>query len=370
MSFFTITTTFHSASIAKISVLVCCGIAYITIGIYGYAICARSPRTLLRLAYFFIQLVLGGVIVYLSAGVSFNALILLPLAGHSVLLLTENWTLAVNSAMSIIYAGSMYYVNQGFAGDWSSLLTFFAGQVFIIFFTQMAVNEERARIEVEKLAEDLKLANERLRDYANQIEENTIVKERNRMAREIHDGLGHSLTTIHMQIQAANAVMDSNPTAAKKTLESARELTRQALSEVRSSVSTLRSSPEEELSLLERIHTLLDRSQSLGLDVDWKVVGSPRPLSSQGELTIYRTIQEAINNTFKHAEAQHVWVLLDYSLTNQVKLSVSDDGHGTDDLEGGFGLIGIKERVQILGGDVRIDTSPGNGFEIQVTIPE
>ena len=169
------------------------GIAYMAIGIYGYAFAVRSGKLHYHLAYFAIQLLLGGMIVFLGKGAGFNAMVLLPLAGHSVVLLPRSWRLAVNIAIVGTYALALNPPGVNNWGMiWSGMPLFLAGQIFIVVFTQMAVSEEKARAEVELLVKELEEANQRLREYSLQVEELTITKERNRLVRQIgfqHDAL-------------------------------------------------------------------------------------------------------------------------------------------------------------------------------------
>jgi signal transduction histidine kinase len=168
---------------------------------------------------------------------------------------------------AITSAGVYLFATNAYARDWSvSLATlplFIGGMFFIMIFTQVAVGEEQARHEVNRLIGDLEAANARLREFATQVEELTITKERNRLAREIHDGLGHYLTTIYMQIQASLAVMPRDPNTAVEMMVKAQNLSQEALQEVRRSVSSLRS--EEDLPVPARIDKLLHDGDTSGL---------------------------------------------------------------------------------------------------------
>ena len=201
-SYFTTFSLLQSATSFELLLMISLGVAYITLGIYGYAYAMRFGRIGIHLVYFAVQLMLGSLIVYLGRGVGFNAMVLLPLAGHSVVLLPRNWRLVVNIAILLTYAVTLEVVSGDPGMVWSSIPVFLAGQIFILAFTQMAVSEEKARSKVEQLVSELEDANQNLREYALKIEELAIARERNRLAREIHDGLGHYLTTVHMQIQA------------------------------------------------------------------------------------------------------------------------------------------------------------------------
>ena len=367
-SYFTTFSATHQPTPIQIISLIALGILYVAIGIYGYAYITNSGKRIYHLAYFAVQIPVAGLIIYLGKGVSFNAMILLPLAGHSVMLLSQEWMLVTNISIALTFMVSEYFVGYPWGDIWNSFQLLVAGQVFIVAFTQMAVNEEKNRKEVERLASDLATANHHLREYAMQVEELAIAKERNRLAREIHDGLGHFLTTIHMQIQAARAVMPNDPPRALETLVKAQNLTQEALADVRRSVAALRVSPGETRPLEENVQELLE-SCSGSITTELKISGIIRPLPPAQQLTLFRAVQEGINNTLKHAQASHLWIHLDYTQANAVRLVVSDDGHGSAEFKQGFGLMGLNERMHLLQGELHISTAPGGGFTFELTVP-
>ncbi len=248
-------------------------------------------------------------------------------------------------------------------------MAYLAGIVFVVVFTQVAVSERRTRAEVERLAAELGEANRKLREYAVQAEELATAKERNRVAREIHDSLGHYLTVINVQIEAARAVMQSDRERALDALSKAQTLTQEGLAEVRRSVAALRASPTESRPLPEVVATLVDECRASGILTESLVTGTPRPLPPQAELTLYRAAQEGLTNVRKHAHASRADLTLDYSDAARVRLVVQDNGVGGNGSSGGFGLLGLRERVQLLGGQVRTRTAAGQGFTLEVEVP-
>jgi signal transduction histidine kinase len=200
------------------------------------------------------------------------------------------------------------------------------------------------------------------------VEELATTNERNRIAREIHDGLGHYLTVINMQIQAARAVQESDPARASEAMGKAGAMAQEALADVRRSVAALRASPTENKPLTESIQALADETRAAGIQTDFAVQGTPRPLSPQADLTLYRAAQEALTNIRKHAHASAVNIRLNYD-NGTVKLTVKDNGVGTAATDNGFGLIGVRERTQLLNGQVNVNTAPGQGFSLEVSLP-
>jgi signal transduction histidine kinase len=240
---------------------------------------------------------------------------------------------------------------------------------FVVMFTQLRLNEQEARVKAEELAHKLEVANHQLAEYASQAEELAATQERNRLAREIHDNLGHYLTIVNVQIEAAKVTCESEPARALEALGKAQELAKKGLTSVRESVAALRVSPVEDRSIDEAIGELIEETKAFGIPTEFKTLGNIKPIESKSALALYRVVQEGLTNVRKHASASHVEVELDFSQAEVIRLTLKDDGVGAADTDGGFGLIGLRERVQLLGGEFRIHTQPGKGFRIEVTLP-
>lgn len=364
--------TFSQAAVTSlflILILVCLGIAYITVGIYGFGLISRSSRVLYRIGYFVLQLVIGGFIIYYTNGIGVSVLILLPLVSHSAMLLDQDWMFGINVGIIGTFAVATYAYTHDWQSVWSQLPIFFVGQVFILIFTQMALTERQARIKQEKLTRELEEANRHLSEYAAQVKELTLTQERNRLAREIHDGLGHYLTTINMQIKAAEAMLERDNQKARHMMADAEELSSQALVDVRNSVYALRIDEGENGSLEERIRKLISASNVRQMDIQFEIEGKQRPVSPQVDLTLFRACQEGINNAMKHSDADLLSIQLDFTDPDSISLVISDNGSGADDIQGGFGLIGIRERVKLLNGTVSVSTESGAGFTISIQLP-
>jgi signal transduction histidine kinase len=189
------------------------------------------------------------------------------------------------------------------------------------------------------------------------------------VARDIHDGLGHHLSVVQMQVQAARAVLPTDPVRADELLGKAEHQAREALVEVRRSVEALRAEPNRR-SLEDTLAELADETRAAGLDASLTLVGTARPLPPETEEALYRVTQEALTNTRRHAAAKCAAVVLDYSAEDTVRLRVEDDGAGlADTRNSGFGLLGVRERVQGLGGRVDIISPPGTGVVMSVVLP-
>ena len=296
-------------------------------------------------------------------------MIMLPLVSHAVIALNQNWSLIVTIGILVSYVTAIWSYSHNLELIWQVLPIFFVGLIVVLIFTQMAVNENKAREKLEYLAMELSEANRHLSDYAEQVHELAIAQERNRFAREIHDGLGHNLTTIKMQINAAKALLHSDPGKTNDMLDKAMEMSSQALVDVRHSVFALRRDIIDLDDLPARIGQLIEVSRNPAMEITLTVLGKPYPLSPQANLTIYRAAQETINNAQKHSMADQLKLTLDYSQQDSVLFDIKDNGQGTDELRSGFGLLGIQERVRLLNGEVNITNHPGKGFNISISLP-
>ena len=181
--------------------------------------------------------------------------------------------------------------------------------------------------------------------------------------------MGHYLTSITMQLEAACDVLEANPVRARSAIEKAQAQAREGLGQIRSSVAALRTLPTEYRSLLEALADLAREAQTADVAVSLHVLGTLPQFSSQVKFTLYRVAQEGLTNARKHAHADHIELILDSTEAGLVKLHVKDDGVGSGSATGGFGLLGVRERVQALGGQLRTVSTPGQGFLLEVELP-
>jgi signal transduction histidine kinase len=218
--------------------------------------------------------------------------------------------------------------------------------------------------------QELVVANEKLHQYARRIEDQATLQERNRIAREIHDALGHTLTA--QSIQLENALLFCPPEAEKTQsfLLQSKQLCTHALREVRQSVSTLRSNPLQGRSLEKTLtQTLHDFRQTTNIALEF-AIDLPPSLSSDVSTVIYRIVQEALTNIYKHSSADRVKIEI-YGYPDEVIVAVQDNGKGfhPDQNTTGFGLQGIRERTRSLGGTFSIDSQPHQGCRITAHLP-
>lgn len=200
------------------------------------------------------------------------------------------------------------------------------------------------------------------------------VEERNRIAREIHDSLAQGLTATTLQLESADALLDSGskPENLREPLRRALSLTQSNLEEARRSVLDLRAAPLEGQTLSEALSSLVGRwSQEHGVNARFEVVNAGHPLPPRVEVALYRICQEALSNVVRHATAGDVAVRLVCS-PDHARLAVEDDGRGFDAAnvpEGRYGLVGMNERAKMLGGVLELRSNPGRGTRVEATVP-
>lgn len=245
----------------------------------------------------------------------------------------------------------------------NALLFFGLTLVFVLLLINALLAERQSR---EKLA----IANEQLRKYALRIEDQATLQERNRIARDIHDSLGHSLTALNLQLETAIKLWQSNPAKAEMFLKRAKELGSKALQDVRQSVSTMRSEPLQGRALPEAIATLAEEFHSAtGILPSCKIYLG-RVIPDEVNTAIYRIVQEALTNISKYAAATEVKIQLTTTAID-LHLTIYDNGRGfnLEQNTTGFGLQSMRDRTLALGGNFAIDSTPAAGCCIMADIP-
>lgn len=257
-------------------------------------------------------------------------------------------------------------------GGWprfDDLVSAASGYLFSSMMFLLLRRERESRLQAEALSRDLDQANEQLRNYSAQVEDLAATQERNRIARDIHDTLGHCLTVINVQLETAGALIASQPEKAGAFVRKAQALTKKGLSDIRDSVASLRSSPLDGKGFEPALRGLLDTVASSGIDTEFRVLGDTRPVEAQSALALYRSAQEGLTNVRKHAQAKRVILTVDYREEKKIFVTLADDGIGCADTSGGFGMMGIRERMQLLNGESLVRTSPGKGLELVLGVP-
>ena len=240
--------------------------------------------------------------------------------------------------------------------------------VLFIWYTALVIQEEyRERERIQSLNSQLEIANRKLKSYALEAEKNAEIRERNRLAREIHDTLGHALTGIIAGVDAAVMMMEIAPDSAKKQLEKVSEVAREGMTDVRRSMNSLRPDALEKLELEDAIQKMLkDMGETAKVEIVFHNRVHPFCFHEDEEDVIYRVIQEATTNAIRHGKASYIDIEIS-KVDQWLTIAVKDNGCGCSEVKPGFGLKHMRERLAMLNGT--LECSSESGFLIVANIP-
>jgi signal transduction histidine kinase len=253
-----------------------------------------------------------------------------------------------------------------------SVLTLFPAAIFAFGFSFVVRQQYTERLRAEALVEQLEEAQQQLRRYASEVEELITTRERNSMAREIHDTLGHYLTILAVKLETATKLEERGDPRLRGELVEARRVVSECLVEVRRSLAALRPSPVSTIQLRDGLVRLVAESEAIAPQtrVTLDVEGPTETLSAELRLALYRSSQESLTNIRKHAHATKVLLRLRVE-GSRAELLVRDNGIGNSLVahEPGFGLLGMRERIALLGGVVQAGPDPEHGWRVEVSLP-
>jgi signal transduction histidine kinase len=232
----------------------------------------------------------------------------------------------------------------------------------------VSVLAERERTQLSQL----ELAHQRLRRHATTVEQLAISRERNRMARDLHDTLAHSLSALIVQLEALRALLANDPVRAEEMVDDLSVLARRGLEESRQAIQALRRDPVEVLGLEGALRDMLQSLQiRSGIQATLSVAGEAQDLTAEENRTLYLVAEEALTNVERHASAGNVIARLGFGL-DRVDLVIEDDGTGFDPHTVGvdrYGLTGMVERANMIGATLEVDSQPGKGTRVWCLLP-
>jgi len=342
------------------------GAIYGALGVFDDSIVLRYGAPW-RNRVFALMLGLVTVMIFVSPVRGFFSIIVLPLMSQAVFDYRPRHAAAIGLYLYGLCIGVLWFY-YGIRAVPEAMASYVAAFAFTIAFTFITKQALDARDREGRLRGELEAANAQLRAYAAQAEELATTRERNRLAREIHDGVGHYLTVVKTQLDVAAAICVTNPAQAKANVEKAARLTAEALDDVRRSVGSLRAdAPRPPLpDALRQLATHGEPVPSVAIE------GTPRPLPPAVEHALFRAAQEGLTNIRKHARATTALVRLDFRDAQRVQLELADNGIGRAPAPaagGGFGLTGLRERIELLGGTVSAANRLEGGFALRVEVP-
>lgn len=270
----------------------------------------------------------------------------------------------------ILIAGPLLTGAVPLSGMGAYLAPLIPGLLISYGFVYLLIRVQESNLKAQQARAEAELANRQLREYASQIEELAIARERNRLAGEVHDSVAHTFTGILMQMDLIERLQEQNPEQARAAIGRVRAHASEALTEVRRSVHALRPERLGSAQGIAAIHQLvLDFGTNTGVKTDWQVEGLPVELTASQELCLFRSVQEGLTNALRHGFATQVWVTTTFR-TEAVLLSLDDNGRAPKKAtDPGIGLLGLRERAGLLGGEVTAGPRPEGGWHLQVRLP-
>jgi signal transduction histidine kinase len=255
-----------------------------------------------------------------------------------------------------------------------------AGYLFVGSAASAQQRAELAHIESQRLLAQLQVAHRQLMDNAANAEEFAIAQERNRLAREMHDTLGHRLTVAAVQLEGAQRLIPREPDRAQQMVSTVHTQVVEGLAELRRTVAELRTPVEEELSLPSALTRLANQFQeATGITTHLSLPVKMPPLLPDHRHALFRTAQEALTNVQRHADARTVWLQVDTTgavngaggrENSEIRLTITDDGRGMPaERTSGYGLHGLDERARQLGGRFVIRNGSRGGVELLMNLP-
>jgi signal transduction histidine kinase len=304
-----------------------------------------------------------------SAPEDYYAILLLPL----VIPTTWNFPLKIAIIwivfMMAMGSGGLFY-RYGFSKGIGYVPTYWAGSFFITAFGVITLQAERTQKKSQELLAELQGAHQKLQAYSAQVQQLAAAEERNRLARELHDSVTQTIFSLTLTAQAAEILLERDPSRVAGQLRRLQELAQNALSEMRSLIQHLRPKTVAEEGLIPALKRHFDERQtSDNLAVELQMDGEAQ-FPPETDEAVYRVIQEALNNVVKHAKTNQAIVRLNF-LADPVSIQIEDHGIGFNpdkvvSTPDHIGLSSMVERVRSLGGSLTIESKPGEGTCIRV----
>lgn len=243
----------------------------------------------------------------------------------------------------------------------------------LVIFPMIGTIVNRISAVQRKLRHQLAEKNAQIAEYASRLEALAVTRERNRMARELHDTLAHTLSAVEIQLKVVDILIDKDPAGARERLHETQQITRAALQEARRALHDLRASPIEEFGLLLALKRLTERAADrTGAEAIVTLPAHSPNLPAQEQQQLYRIAEEALNNMVRHAKATHFWLSLRVE-GHLTELQIKDNGVGFNvnpAPTARYGLRGMAERAALIQAKFQVASTPGVGTSITVTLGE
>ncbi len=317
---------------------------------------------------------------YLSLAVEFIiscVIYRLAIGFKYLIFLPELIDISINlpSIISTAYFSAVIFINIPFGGSINDIIINIICSLPILVLGGIVRDEYGEKVKAQVLydklrerEEELKRVNKELENSVNTIEEITLLRERNRMSREIHDNIGHALSTIMIQLGAIENTARVNGEAAADMANNLGRFTDDSLQSIRAVVRSMKPREFEEYEGIVALSEMVKNFEKLsGIKVIFRVSEKFWRISADQTMVIYRLIQEFLSNSIRHGKAAEVRIFLNF-LPSGLRIHIRDDGVGCSNIVEGVGLRGIRERVKVWGGSLEYFSREGEGFELVATL--
>ena len=353
-------------------------------GVSFFKILRPTEHFPLRVLFCIVEIALcGGILV--SLNFYYNGVALLVLADLVHYIRNNKMRLMFIVILSLMFAFGRYEIMEQFTGGiaFSAYLDYYNPSVrscftsleslmicsnillFVLYMILLFTSQKDENARIRKLNEQLNLANDQLRDYAVNMERMTQMRERNRLAREIHDTLGHTLTGIIMGTDAGLALFDVAPEESKKRMQIVAQSARNGLTDVRRSIKALRPDALDRFTLEQALEGLVENFRlTTSARITYSQEAEELKLDTDEEDALYRVVQEGLTNAVRHGKADRIEIRITRA-GDVVTVRIRDNGTGAAIQEEGFGLRHMRERLEMLGGTLiygNLDRDAADGY--------
>lgn len=318
--------------------------------------------------FFMIELMIALAMGYISVGSDSPYRLLIGLVGCGLFLYYEGKVLYIS--WSILFVLLIVYELFFDVQDLAQVLVDYSFIVFASLIGGLIRYSYQTKNRFRLLYQELDSSYQKLQEHSQTVERLAMEEERNRITREIHDTVGHTVTALIFQLEAARKLMNKDPQKSYEIMKTGEGLARSIYQEIRFSIETNDQEAWEEVELHILLQKLInDFSRLTQLEIKYQMEGTePASFSRQHKLSLYRILQETLTNAKRHGLAKKVWISLVFD-EQEVEFIIKDNGIGADQLNLGYGLKNLQKRVQDLGGTCYFCTKQDKGFRTEIKIP-
>lgn len=282
---------------------------------------------------------------------------------------------SLSLAFTYIASVFFYYAEKnGISELMNSIVVIFlsygVSTAFVMVMSYLVKMQVREKEKLAHINAELEQAYKKLIENSDVAHKLTVEQERTRMAREIHDTLAHTLTTLIVQLEACKKLATLDPSRLPPELEKAQELSRSGFNDIKHTIKALRPLAMEDKSFLSSITSVInDTMENTNVHITFNYSLPPDlKIASQIEIAIFRVIQESITNSIRHGQADEIGITIILD-NDKLQLNIEDNGAGCASIKKGYGIQGIRERIESLNGSLGFSSSYGKGFKTMVSIP-